>query len=231
MASRWVEGDRVLAPWEPEFFYPATVRAVGKRGIMVEYDDGDEGLVPASSLRPIQIEVGAVVQARRVRHIKRYEWAEIIDVRGEHVRLRYHEDQGEDDMPIQYIRIPDPAAFPQTDPELLELYKEGDRVLAPWEPHFLYPATIRQIDATAGIAMIEYDDGDSGPVRVADLQPFDIEENTPAQARRVKFEKLYEMATVLAFAGERVTVRYQTDGHEEEMDVTYIRIPRAVRRA
>lgn len=229
MASRWKEGDRVLAPWEPEFLYPATVRFVGKRGVMVEYDDDDEGLLPESEIKPMRIDIGARVQARRVKQVKRYEWAEIVDVRGEQVRVRYQEDDREEEMHIQYIRIPNAQALPEVDPDLLELYREGDRVLAPWEPFFLYPATIQRIDANAGIALIEYDDGDTGPVRLSELQPFDIEVNTRAQARRVKFEKIYEMATIIAFQGEQVTVRYEADDHEEEMEVTYIRLPKTTR--
>ena len=64
------EGERVLAPWEPEFLYPATVCFVGKRGVMVQYDDGDEGLVPEQEVRPIRIEIGATVQARRNRNVE-----------------------------------------------------------------------------------------------------------------------------------------------------------------
>src|SRR5438067_1083380 len=39
-------------------------------------------------------------------------------------------------------------------------WKAGDRVLAPWEPTFLYVGTIAKIEDQQ--ALIEFDDGDSG---------------------------------------------------------------------
>src|SRR5947209_19701088 len=46
-------------------------------------------------------------------------------------------------------------------------WKVGARVLAPWEPMFLYVGTIREIDKIK--ALIQFDDGDAGWVYVEQI--------------------------------------------------------------
>jgi hypothetical protein len=224
--ARWRLGDRVLAPWEPDFLYPGTVVFVGKRGLVIEYDDGDEGYVPESTLRPLQIQVGSQVQVRRDPDVNRYYWAEVLAVDGEMVRVRYLEDDGEETLPVGRIRIPRVLLrLPREQEEALAaLWKPGDRVLAPWEPHFLYPGTIREI--ASGIALIDYDDGDVGPVALAELFPLHLEVGMRVQARRERFEKVYEPAILTAVHEDSVTVRYDSDDSEDELDIAYLRLPR-----
>jgi len=225
-SSRWRTGDRVLAPWEPDFLYPGVVAYVGRRGVVIEYDDGDEGYVPESVLRPLQLEVGSQVQIRRDPEVNRYYWGEVLAVHGEDVLVRYSDDDTEETLPIGRIRIPRVLLrLPrEQEEELAALWKPGDRVLAPWEPHFLYPGTIRQIES--GIALIDYDDGDVGPVALAELEPLHLEVGMRVQARRDRFEKIYEPATLTAVEGDRVTVRYDGDEVEDTLDIAYIRLPR-----
>lgn len=227
-ASTWEQGNRVFAPLEPDFFYPATVLHVGKQSVMVEYDDGDEGLVPKQELQPIRLIPGLTVQARRKDDDLIYEWAEVVEADGERIRIRFHEDDRVQRVHIGNIRLPHPNVLDLVEAEahLSSLWRDGDRVLAPWEPYFVYPATIQKVETDT--AVVEYDDGDAGPVSLVDLQPIDIEPDVEVQARRIKFEKFYEPATVIDVNGETVTVRYHNDGHEEEMDIEYIRIPRRV---
>ncbi|MCS7015206.1 MAG: hypothetical protein RMJ19_10280 [Gemmatales bacterium] len=224
--SRWQVGDRVLAPWEPDFLYPGTVAHVGRRGVVIEYDDGDEGYVPESVLRPLRLEVGSQVQVRRDPEVNRYYWGEVLAVQGERVLVRYSDDDGEETIPIGRIRIPRVLLrLPrEQEEELTALWKPGDRVLAPWEPHFLYPGTIRQIES--GIALIDYDDGDVGPVSLAELMPLHLEVGMRVQARRNRFEKVYEPGTLTAVEGESITVCYDADQTEDELDIAYIRLPR-----
>jgi eukaryotic-like serine/threonine-protein kinase len=59
--NRWQVGDRVLAPWEAEWLYPATVLLTNGDSIHVIYDDGDSSWWDASELRPLAIEKGARV--------------------------------------------------------------------------------------------------------------------------------------------------------------------------
>ncbi len=224
--TRWRPGDRVLAPWEPDFLYPGTVVYVGKRGLVIEYDDGDEGYVPESTLRPLQIQVGSQVQVRRDPDVNRYYWAEVLAVDGEIIRVRYSEDDSEETLPVGRIRIPRVLLrLPREQEEALAAFwKPGDRVLAPWEPHFLYPGTIREI--ASGIALIDYDDGDVGLVALAELFPLHLEVGMRVQARRERFEKVYEPATLTAVREDSVTVRYDSDDSEDELDIAYLRLPR-----
>lgn len=226
--SRWRIGDRVLAPWEPDFLYPGTVVYVGKRGLVIEYDDGDEGYVPESTLRPLQIEPGSQVQVRRDPGVNRYYWAEVLAVLSERVRVHYSEDDSDEIVAVGQIRLPRVLLrLPKEQEEALAaLWKPGDRVLAPWEPHFLYPGTIREIES--GIALIDYDDGDVGPVALAELAPLHLEVGMRVQARRERFEKVYEPATLTAVEGDSVTVRYDSDESEDVLDIAYLRLPREI---
>ncbi|HKB01080.1 MAG TPA: protein kinase, partial [Gemmataceae bacterium] len=58
---RWQAGDRVLAPWEPEWLYPATVQQTNADSVLVTYDDGDSSWQDAGAMRPLDIEPGARV--------------------------------------------------------------------------------------------------------------------------------------------------------------------------
>lgn len=59
--KRWQPGDRVLAPWEPEWLYPATVQQVSDDSILVSYDDGDSDWLDAASARALDIDKGSRV--------------------------------------------------------------------------------------------------------------------------------------------------------------------------
>lgn len=224
--ARWKVGDRVLAPWEPDFLYPGTIAYVGRNGLVIEYDDGDEGYVPESTVRPLQVQVGSQVQIRRDPDVNRYYWGEILAVYDSEVKVRYSEDDSEETLPIGRIRIPRVLLrLPrEQEEELAALWKPGDRVLAPWEPYFLYPGTIRQVES--GIALIDYDDGDVGPVSLAELAPLHLEAGMRVQARRDRFEKVYEPATITAVEDDSVTVRYDADDTEDVLDIAYIRLNR-----
>src|ERR1022692_3684396 len=66
----WQEGDGVLAPWEPTFLYPGTIKQIiidepkGEQA-HIEYDDGGEGQVFVYSLCPLEVKVGQEAQVRR----------------------------------------------------------------------------------------------------------------------------------------------------------------------
>ncbi|MCI0378070.1 MAG: protein kinase [Gemmataceae bacterium] len=60
-AYTWRIGDRVLAPWEPEWAYPATVREINGDSVYVWFDDGELSWVEAADLRPLDIRDGSRV--------------------------------------------------------------------------------------------------------------------------------------------------------------------------
>src|SRR5437867_1145442 len=56
----WLEGDDVLAPWEPVFLYPGVIKQIKideARGdqALISFDDGGEGWVFVYSLCPLEL--------------------------------------------------------------------------------------------------------------------------------------------------------------------------------
>lgn len=101
----WAEGDRVLAPWEAVWLYPATISSVDDRTALVSYDDADSGRVPKSQLRPIQaIAVGALAYCR-TRTRREYLPGTIMMVKGDQLAFRYHEG-GSELTTLSMIRLP-----------------------------------------------------------------------------------------------------------------------------
>ena len=56
LSRRWQAGDRVFAPWEPEWLYPATVQQTNADSVQVAYDDGDSSWLNVAAVRPLDIE-------------------------------------------------------------------------------------------------------------------------------------------------------------------------------
>jgi hypothetical protein len=101
----WSEGDRVLAPWEPDWLYPGTIRCIDEEIAFVRFDDGDRALVPVRELEPIAIDAGDEVYGRLNRHERLYYPAEVLDVNDEEVRLRY--DDGREELTtVSFLRVP-----------------------------------------------------------------------------------------------------------------------------
>jgi serine/threonine-protein kinase len=59
--GKWRIGDRVLAPWEPEWLYPATVREINGDSIYVWFDDGELAWVESDDLKPLDLGEGSRV--------------------------------------------------------------------------------------------------------------------------------------------------------------------------
>ena len=106
---QWQEGDRVFAPWEPEFLYPGRIRQIRvdeDRGdqALIRYDDGGEGWVFVYSLRPVQCTPGDRVQARRGGG-PQYMPGELAEVEGDEVRVAF--DDGTNDwLSMASVRFP-----------------------------------------------------------------------------------------------------------------------------
>ena len=100
-------------------------------------------------------------------------------------------------------------------------WNEGDRVLAPWEPQWLYPATISGIEGD--VAFVMFDDGDHAHVPLVQLRPLDLRDGDEVHARRDRTEMLYYPAQVLSCSEENLQVRY-ADGHLDSLAVGYVRV-------
>jgi hypothetical protein len=99
-------------------------------------------------------------------------------------------------------------------------WRVGDRVLAPWEPIFLYVGEIARIEN--GRALIEFDDGDSGHVPLERLKPVVVPIGHKLLCRRGKGRNYYP-ATVREFKSD-VQVEYE-DGTREWTTLAAIRFP------
>jgi hypothetical protein len=218
------DGDRVLAPWEPDWFYPGVIRSLQGPKAFIQFDDGDSGEVPASELRGLAINTGDRVQSRWNQGPKAYLPATVTAVLGEKLQLLYDDGRTEWTT-ISFVRVPRSAN--QMAPWGTSTFREGDRVLAPWEPSWFYPGILRTIDGDT--AFIKFDDGDRALVPMADLMPLQLEAGARVFARWNQGPKTYAPATLVAINGEIIDIRYD-DGRAERTTVSFIRIPRGTDR-
>jgi hypothetical protein len=100
-------------------------------------------------------------------------------------------------------------------------WKRGDRVLAPWEPTYLYAGTVEQL--AAGRALIQFDDGDSGWVDLELVQPLTLRPGQKVMSRR-RMGPHFFPGEVREVEGEDVHVEFD-DGKEERTTVAALRIP------
>jgi hypothetical protein len=101
-------------------------------------------------------------------------------------------------------------------------WREGDRVLAPWEPHFLYFGVIDQIrDNQAHIA---FGDGDSGWVLLEQIRPLMVETGQQVLSRR-QMGCYHFPAKIIEVRGEHVCVHFEDSGQDEWTTVAALRIP------
>lgn len=120
---------------------------------------------------------------------------------------------------------PKPIAIPPESVGPRE-WLEGDSVLAPWEPIFLYPGIIKQIkldEARGDQALIEFDDGGEGWVYVYSLCPLDVKEGQQAHARRNRSNH-YSPGEIVAVNGDEVRILFD-DGAKEWLSIVSLRIP------
>ncbi len=111
-------------------------------------------------------------------------------------------------------------ATPATD------WQEGDRVLAPWEPIFLYSGTIKQIridEAKGNEALIEFDDGDDGWVFLFSLCPLEVKPGQKVLSRK-RMGPTFFHGEVVDVNGEEVEVAFE-DGSNEWTTCAALRIP------
>jgi hypothetical protein len=102
-------------------------------------------------------------------------------------------------------------------------WKPGDRVLAPWEPMFLYVGTIKSIEGIR--ALIEFDDGDSGWVYVEDIRKVSVELGQRVLSRRKMGALFYPGEVAQLHGDDEVLVRFE-EGDEEWTRIAALRIVR-----
>jgi hypothetical protein len=103
--TEWQDGDRVLAPWEPQWLYPGTIRCIDEDVAFIKFDDGDRAIVPLAELRPVALSRGDIVHCRRDRALRQYFPARVLDVHDEDLHVQY-EDGDEDFTMVGFVRVP-----------------------------------------------------------------------------------------------------------------------------
>jgi hypothetical protein len=213
----WRQGDRVLAPWEPNFLYAGRVVEIRDNQALIEFDDGDAGWVLLELLRPLAVPTGQKVLCRR-RMGASFFAAEIRQLRGDEVCVVF--DEGPDEMwtSVAALRIPCQPAGPGAAPTriashlaFLKHLQPGDRVWAPWNIGSLFAGTVDRIEDTE--VHVHFDDGDRGWVQLEQLAPLDI----PIGLRvlgRWRMGAQFFPGIVTELKGDKIHIQYD-DGDRE----------------
>jgi predicted Zn finger-like uncharacterized protein len=216
-ALTWKVGERVLAPWEPEFLYAGRVAKVEGGRVLIEFEDGDAGWVRPDQVRPLAVRPGQKVLSRR-RMGPTFFPGEIREVRGDEVCVAFADGHADEWTRVAALRIPCPPTGPGAAPiqvashrAFLERLQPGDRVWAPWQRTTLFVGTVDRIQDNE--AHIHFDDGDQGWVLLDQLVPLEIPVGLRVMGRWKMGSQFYP-GTVTEVQGDRVHVQYD-DGDRE----------------
>lgn len=215
--SSWREGDRVLAPWEPQFLYAGKIVQIKDNEAMIEFDDGDAGWVFLDQIRTLAVERGQKVLSRRKMGPHFYP-GEILEVHGESVRVGFADGHDDEWTSIAALRIPCQARGPAAAPTRVASHmaffdnlQPGDRVWAPWKSNSLFAGTVDEIVGKE--VHIHYDDGNRGWVQLDQLLPLEIPLGLRVMARW-KMGAIRYPGTITRVDGERIFIEYD-DGDRE----------------
>lgn len=207
-SKSWKVADRVLAPWEPMFLYPGSIAAISNNFATIEYDDGDEGQVPLSQLRPLVLPERQFVQARRPGKMN-YFPGRIGQVRGDDVQVVV-EDGSSLWLRVSDLRFPCQPSGPETKPVYVASHMEhdndfrvGDKVWAHWSGGIYFVGVIDQISGRD--LRIRFDDGDRGWVKWEQAVPFSL---APQMMVLARAGSQYVPAIVVEIVNDGVHVQY-----------------------
>jgi len=214
---RWKQGDRVLAPWEPQFLYAGTIAEIRGKQALIEFDDGDSGRVLVEQIRPLRLIAGQGVFSRRKMGPFHFP-ARLVECREDMVLVRFADGGDEEWITVAALRIPCEPRGPGAEPTqlashlaFLEDLRRGDRVWAPWNAATLFAGTVNEIRDQE--VHIHFDDGDRGWVRAEQLVPLTLSVGLVVLARW-KMGSAYYPGTITEVDGERVHIYYD-DGDKE----------------
>lgn len=106
----WQVGDRVFAPWEPMWLYPATILCIDtdeEKGnvAFIKFDDNDRALLALSELRSVAIRPGGLVFAKAESAAMSYKPSIVLGMSDNGLRLRFTETSREALVPISDCRL------------------------------------------------------------------------------------------------------------------------------
>lgn len=172
-------GTRVLAEWEDQWMYPATVASEAKDGLYdIVFDDRAVGTVALSQLllrsesesQDEDLSVGDVVWAQWEPN----DWysAKIIEASAIGFRIVFYDSDGTpfgDPEEAAWADRPRSLLVPDRVPAADDI-AFGARVLAQWSDDWFYPATVMSV--ADGLYEVLYDDRDVRVVELAELRLF-----------------------------------------------------------
>lgn len=223
----WQVGDRVLAPWEPEFLYVGRIVKIEQDQAQIDFEDGDAGWVFLDQIRPLAVTTRLRVLSRR-KMGPHFFPGEVREVDGDRVRVAFEDGQPDEWTTIAALRIPcqpiGPAAQPTSVASHMAFLKNlqpGDRVWAPWDTTTLFVGTVDEIQDRE--AHIHFDDGDRGWVQLEQLVPFQIQLGMPVLGRWKMGADFYP-GVIAKVDGDRVFIHYD-DGDKEWTTAAALVIP------
>ena len=132
-------------------------------------------------------------------------------------------DKAPNPVPLPDMTIPDRAPEPlRPQSGLGYSWKVGDRVLAPWEPTFLYTGQIAEIKDNQ--ALIEFGDGDVGWVVLERARPLAVPRGQRVLSRRNMGPNFFP-GKILEVRGDEVCVGFDDGGEDEWTTIAALRIP------
>jgi hypothetical protein len=226
-ATPWKVGDRVLAPWEPQFLYVGRVTQVQDGQALIGFEDGDVGWVALDHIRPLAVVRGQKVLSRR-RMGPHFFPGEIREVRGDEVCVAFADGGADEWTRIAALRIPCQPLGPGATPAKVashlafcENLRAGDRVWAPWQSAMLFAGTVDRVEGKE--VHIHFDDGDQGWVLREQLVPLEILVGLPVLARW-KMGGQFFPGRVTEVRGERIHIQYD-DGDREWTTAAALALP------
>jgi hypothetical protein len=203
------------------------VAEVKDRQALIQFDDGDAGWVPLDRVRPLAVRPGQRVLSRQ-RMGPSFFPAEILEVRGDEVLVRFADGQGEEWTGVAGLRIPCQPTGPGATPTkvashraFLDHLRQGDRVWAPWNNAALYAGTVDRAEGQE--AHIDFDNGDRGWVQLEQLVPLQIPVGLRVLARW-KMGASYYPGIITEVQGERIHIQYD-DGDREWTRAAALALP------
>jgi hypothetical protein len=218
----WRTGDRVLAGRPADsFLYPGTVQDLQGSEVLVGFDDGEEALLPANQVKPLQIEAGDHVQVR-LPATRTYTPAAVLRREGDRLTVQF-EDGLHEATSLGMVRI-DPSNWKgQARPRQGHSWIVGDRVLAKWSGDpFWYPGTIQALEGER--LHVYYDDGDKEWLTPDRVTPLDLKPGDRVFGRWQHGPEFYP-GRISMRDGEKIHIEYD-DGGQETTTLSLVRVRR-----
>jgi preprotein translocase subunit YajC len=213
----WRKGDRVLAPWEPQFLYAGRIARIEGARALIEFDDGDSGWVLVERIRELAIQRDQEVLCRKRMGPFHYP-AVVRALRDDQVLVEFAAGGEDEWVTVGALRIPCTEVGPGATPThigshlaFLEHLQRGDRIWAPWQGGALFVGSVDRIGDDK--VHVRFDDGDQAWVRKEQIFPLVIPIGLRVMCRK-RMGPAYHPGTVTDVDDDRVFIQYDDGGKE-----------------